>query len=145
MKRKEHIDMIRGILIILVVLGHFGEGVLHHIIFLFHMPLFLILSGYLYKREKLLDSNYILKKINDLMLPYICYMLIDFILIRRDISFRTFCHMLWGGRAITGIYWYVTCFLFSIIILALLLKKFSDKTVKWLIFIGGGYQFLSRT
>ena len=59
MERDDNIDIIRGILIVLVVLGHYGEGLLHDVIFLFHMPVFLILSGYLFKRDKLLDSEYI--------------------------------------------------------------------------------------
>ena len=64
MERDDNIDIIRGILIVLVVLGHYGEGLLHDVIFLFHMPVFLILSGYLFKRDKLLDSEYILKKVS---------------------------------------------------------------------------------
>lgn len=48
--RNDKVDILRGLLIILVVMGHFNNGIVHDIIFLFHMPLFFVLSGYLLKR-----------------------------------------------------------------------------------------------
>lgn len=59
MVRNKKLDMVKGILILLVVLGHGKEGIIHDIIFLFHMPLFLILSGFFLSREKLLNIKYI--------------------------------------------------------------------------------------
>lgn len=44
-ERKDYVDLYRGILIILVVLGHYKGDLLHDVIFLFHMPLFFMLSG----------------------------------------------------------------------------------------------------
>lgn len=40
-KRDIKIDMIKGLLIVSVVVGHYDTSVLHDIIFLFHMPIFL--------------------------------------------------------------------------------------------------------
>jgi fucose 4-O-acetylase-like acetyltransferase len=63
MKRNELLDIIKGISIILVVFGHciqFGNGInflnsniffddiFFKIIYSFHMPLFMIISGYFY-------------------------------------------------------------------------------------------------
>ena len=51
-KRIEWIDIAKGIGIILVVIGHISQiEVLNDIIYSFHMPLFFIISGYLYKRK----------------------------------------------------------------------------------------------
>lgn len=40
-KRSEAIDVLKGSLIVLVVIGHAKNGIVHDVIFLFHMPAFL--------------------------------------------------------------------------------------------------------
>lgn len=137
--RSQNIDILRGLLIILVVIGHFNNGIAHDIIFLFHMPLFFIISGYLLKREHLTEKNYILNKSKSLMIPYAVYLLIDLFIVRRDCSMNSIVHALWGGRAVQGVYWYVTCFLFTLFLLSIMIKYLSDATVKALILMGGGY------
>ena len=52
-KRELWIDMARGIGIILVFLGHSTGNPLIWLIYGFHMPLFFILSGFLYRSEKM--------------------------------------------------------------------------------------------
>ena len=52
MSRNKIIDVFRGILILMVVLGHSGCTSLHDIVFLFHMPLFFVLSGFLIKKDR---------------------------------------------------------------------------------------------
>lgn len=122
----------------MVVIGHFNNGIAHDIIFLFHMPLFFIISGYLLKREHLTEKNYILNKSKSLMIPYAVYLLIDLFIVRRDCSMNSIVHALWGGRAVQGVYWYVTCFLFTLFLLSIMIKYLSDATVKALILMGGG-------
>lgn len=64
MKRDESIDTVKGLLMILVVLGHvigsFQEYQLNiflrNFIYMFHMPLFIFLSGYFNKIEKTKSS-----------------------------------------------------------------------------------------
>lgn len=66
-KRDIQIDNIKGLLIFLVVLGHilslefrqsnFASAVLYSVIYSFHMPCFVFLSGYLVK-NKLASNNY---------------------------------------------------------------------------------------
>lgn len=52
--RNPYWDTLKGILIVLVVLGHtgtaLGEKILS-VIYSFHMPLFLFISGYFSKRD----------------------------------------------------------------------------------------------
>lgn len=51
--RESYVDVVRGLAIILVVLGHLGIPFpMHSFIYGFHMPLFFILSGYLYSSSK---------------------------------------------------------------------------------------------
>ena len=65
-------------------------------------------------------------------------MVIDFVLIRREISAEIVFRMLYGGRAISGVYWYITCFLFTLFALGFLINHCSEKTVKRLILAGEG-------
>lgn len=137
-KRKQAVDIAKGILIILVVVAHAKKGMLHNVTFMFHMPLFFMISGLLMSREKLLKNDYVAGKIKSLMLPYGTYLVLDLILVRKTISVHDLMYAIWGGRAVTGVYWYITCFLFTLLLLSILLKKFSDNMVKPIILIGGG-------
>ena len=110
-----------------------------YIIFLFHMPLFLVLSGLLLNRTKLVaEKSYLIGKTKSLLLPYMIYLTIDTFFIQRQWSIESLVEVIWGGRAIGGVYWYITCYLFTIFIFAILLRKFPDRMVKGLILVGGG-------
>lgn len=53
MQRYEYIDIAKGIGILLVVWAHILlVGVSHRVIYAFHMPLFFMISGMLFRREK---------------------------------------------------------------------------------------------
>ena len=97
-----------------------------------------MVSGVLVDSDKLVSKGYICKKILRLMIPYTTYLFLDMLLIRKDYSI----YMLWGGRAIPGVYWYITCYLFALYILSLSLKIFSERTVKSIILVGGGIAIL---
>lgn len=82
-KECNYIDLARVIGIYLVVLGHFPylpEDVIHkNMIYAFHMPLFFVISGLLYKQMPLsIDS--IKKDIISLVIPFIIYNAVFFIL-----------------------------------------------------------------
>lgn len=69
MNRDPYLDNLKGVLIFLVVLGHLIEpirsfdlsaAVLYKFIYIFHMPLFVIIAGYLSKREnKIREIHYL--------------------------------------------------------------------------------------
>lgn len=128
-------DIIRGIIIVFAVIGHSGESVLHDIIFLFHMPLFFVFPGFLLEGNR--GKEYLTYKAKRLLIPYVGYLLVDFLLVRRDYSMNSLIHAFYGGRAFSGVYWYITCFLFTLAIFSLLLKLYPDKKVKRFILIGG--------
>ena len=136
-ERDSNIDILRGLLIFLVVLGHSKADILHEIIFLFHMPLFFILSGYFLQKEKLLAKRYLTNKAITLLIPYSIYLLLDLLLIRRDYSTGSLVRIVYGGRSISGVYWYITCFLFALVIFSFYQKYFSDIVAKCLILSGG--------
>lgn len=82
----KRIDRIKGLLIILVVAGHFGQTIANTLqarwllpaqatillIYTFHMPAFLFLSGYLTKDVERSRS----RSVGSLLLPYFTYQLI---------------------------------------------------------------------
>ncbi len=72
--RNIQMDIIRGIGMILIVLAHTGSP-FDHFVYLFHLALFFILSGYFFKVDNVKDGNslkiFIKKRIKRLYLPYI--------------------------------------------------------------------------
>lgn len=64
-------DMMKGIGIILVIIGHLahGFGWLVPAIYTFHMPLFFILSGYFYKEKKITELLH--RDFRSLLVPYL--------------------------------------------------------------------------
>lgn len=128
-RRDKNVDTVKGLLIILVVTAHFQRDIIHDMIFLFHMPLFFILSGIFLQKEKLISKGYLKNKAVSLLIPYCIYLLFDLFFIQRDYSIGSIVRAVWGGRSISGAYWYITCFLFTLFVLGFLLNHFSEKTV----------------
>lgn len=76
MTRNKTYDVLKGLLIILVVMGHtqfFG----HDFVFLFHMGCFFIISGYFFDFKKVENKkeliDYIKRKIKGLYIPFVLY------------------------------------------------------------------------
>ncbi|MEG0019892.1 MAG: acyltransferase family protein, partial [Oscillospiraceae bacterium] len=72
-KRDLSMDIVKGIGIILMVVGH-SKSPFTAFIYSFHMPLFFIVSGYLFniKYSESLKSSfgYMIKKLKELYIPY---------------------------------------------------------------------------
>lgn len=72
-QRFDHIDIAKGIGILMVIVGHCGSlpSILSRFIFSVHMPLFFILSGYFYvPRPEIGERLFIKKNAKNLLLPY---------------------------------------------------------------------------
>ncbi len=107
MKRNAYLDNLKFILIFFVVLGHFANlnrmttvfGILNNIIYSFHMPLFVFVSGYLSKNI----DNYRRKEISQVLYAY-------FVLEALNIVFTKLTPFGQGGYNIfipTGQNWYL--------------------------------------
>lgn len=74
-QRNEIFDIIRGIAIILVVIGHSGcPNYVRNLIYLFHMPVFYFISGYFFYRNKEIKIiPFIKRKLKTLYLPFLVY------------------------------------------------------------------------
>ncbi len=78
-KRNLTVDILRGIGILLMVFNHVRFGhYSHYIIHSFHMPLFMILSGYMY--QPVSYSVFFKKKTKSLLKPYFFWALLFFVL-----------------------------------------------------------------
>ena len=81
MKRNIALDITKGIAILLVIIGHCGSipyMPIRHLIFTFHMPLFFLISGYLYKKRGVGET--LKKDIIHLGVPYVatCFVILLF-------------------------------------------------------------------
>lgn len=81
-KRLDYLDMVKGVGIILVVIGHSGYVSDHMLTWLvsFHMPLFFIVSGILFaykESEKTTFFPYLKRRFCGMMLPYFWFSLIN--------------------------------------------------------------------
>lgn len=78
-QRVHYIDIARGIAIILMIIGHTLElGLTRKIIFSFHMPLFIIISGMFFKKRKIKEELTHLNK--KLIIPYVITIIITYML-----------------------------------------------------------------
>lgn len=72
--RDEQMDILRGLGIVFVVLGHTVSPI-NHFIYLFHIIIFFIISGYFFKDDNIKDEKslkkFMLKKVKRLYIPYI--------------------------------------------------------------------------
>ena len=71
MQRNATLDILKAIGIILVIIGHNSYGLLFQYIYSFHMPMFFILGGFLYKERDVLQS--LVLDFKHLLLPYWVY------------------------------------------------------------------------
>lgn len=71
--RNQVVDILRGIGILCVVIGHCYflayDSLELAVIYSFHMPLFILVSGYLFK-EAPLSKEFVSKKIESILVPY---------------------------------------------------------------------------
>lgn len=135
MNRFHYVDISKGIVIILMVLGH--SSIPHWLsnwIWSFHMPFFFFISGMMtsWKRE---NAFFFKTKTKSLMLPFVVYSIVNLILIggskEGNNTIGTYIINVaqngWGGVAL----WFI-----PILWIALLISKMIINSKKeWLIFI----------
>lgn len=74
MDRNPLLDIVKGIGILLVVYGHSKIEFGHYMIYMFHMPLFFLVSGYLHKEREI--KSLLLVKTRSLIKSYIVFFII---------------------------------------------------------------------
>lgn len=67
-ERDETFDVLKGLAILLVIIGHCEIGALHSFIYSFHVPLFFFVSGYFLKQRPVRDE--VRLNFKRLIIPY---------------------------------------------------------------------------
>lgn len=121
-RHRSDIDVAKGIGILAVVIGHVFTGPIVPAIFLWHMPLFFFISGYLLSPRQNV-TRYLVSKAKSLLIPYASFLLLlslPFLLKTALSDHRGFwllvSNMLYGGSRLTswfGVFWFVTCLFFT--------------------------------
>ncbi|WP_179348065.1 acyltransferase family protein [Winogradskyella pacifica] len=135
------IDILKGILIIFVILGHSNFKYTHQI-YWFHMPAFFLISGFLFnlKNASLGVFVFLKKKTIALMVPYIAFLfsflIITFLFIDDSIlNVEYFFKLIFGGKLLInqyGVFWFITSLLFTIYLFTFLYLKIKNKKVLFL-------------
>ena len=139
--RIEYIDMVRGICIIYMILGHIGfpSPYFDHYIHAFHMPMFFLISGILFKADcELGIFEYIKKMIKKVIIPYLFWAFI-FLIIDNKTCLGTFFGIRSGlyyifttnnvKVPIAGALWFLTSFFFCNSLFYILFRKIRNKTI----------------
>lgn len=143
-KRIQWLDILRGLATVLVVIGHSEVGTFSKYIYWFHMPLFFVLSGLLFKSVKNTAEVklFIKERTYRLLIPYFSYLIFVFVFFQLPILFFQgfdFLHicthflivLFIGGRTaggLFGVYWFFTCLLMTQIIFAVI--QINIKSIK---------------
>ncbi len=133
-RRNPNLDLVKGALILLVIIGHLLPGTIRdsfprYMIYGFHMPLFFAVCGYLIKREKLQyssASDLIKKYVPRVVIPWLIAVQIYFVL-ENITSPESFTLENYINAYLCPYYhlWFVIAFLVFIILTRLLIKAGS--------------------
>lgn len=141
--RDNTFDIIKGIGILLVIIGHLahGYGVLIPIIYTFHMPLFFIVSGYFYKEKGV--KELFKRDFRVLIIPYLIVSLILIFygcvmyIIKHDIQKLLFWtdSFLYAGIKDVGPLWFLLAMFWCRMYYNILYKFISRISKKPLLFL----------
>jgi len=134
-KRERWLDIAKGIGIILVLIDH-SQSFMSDYVSWFHLSIFFVLSGYLFKPLSNWKEfkGWAVKRTLSLMIPYISFMaiitfyryVVEIVNGNHSISWfiKDIARNIFGGRFIGGFYapfWFITCLLVTQITFALVL------------------------
>ncbi|MFA1510026.1 acyltransferase family protein [Priestia aryabhattai] len=132
-QEKKWINVAKGILIVFVVIGHSDYGISKYV-YWFHMPVFIILSGYLFNNAYNL-KELISKRSKRMLIPYFSFALLTLIIIQLQ-SYNLneiplyIENILRGGRSLGyyyGVYWYITMILLITITFTIMIKNIKNR------------------
>lgn len=123
-KRIIELDIARAILIVLVVIGHYNNSIVHTIIYWFHMPAFFFLTGYTIEKTKgKVELKHILYK---QYIPFFFYAIVIVCIFQRNNLFLGLLKIIWGGRLLPGVFWFTNCYIIATWLFQEILGKVHD-------------------
>ncbi len=151
------VSIAKGICIILMVVGHSGcPDWLGRFIYLFHMPVFFFVSGYLFKEKYLIETkNFVIRRIKTLWWPFVKWSLI-FLVLHNCLTWCGIYNVAYswadagrkvlqiftmtGSEQLLGGFWFLKELLYASVLSCLLIRVLGSKNV---IPITGGVLILS--
>ncbi|MDY4970172.1 MAG: acyltransferase family protein [Lachnospiraceae bacterium] len=140
-ERIEYLDVLRGIAIILMLMGHIGFGYgFDKYIHIFHMPIWFFLSGYFFKVNELDHFGKLVRKYEkSLLVPYVVWGVIQYPLwiflskSSEDNILEPLKNLFFINTnllmPIAGALWFLTCLFFAQVIFAGLLRVIKNDLV----------------
>lgn len=120
-QRESWLDITKTMFIILIVVFHSGETLLHDYIYWFLGPAFFVLSGYVFKPVKDWSEfgSWLKSRAVRLLIPYTTFLIL---ITLAKYALKYFTHnltaswvkadlinLLIGGRFLPGVFWFITC------------------------------------
>ena len=140
MIRKFEFDILKGILIIFVVIGHLlnGDSFFHRVIYWFHMPVFFMITGILstWGRD---NVEFVKKRTLAYVVPYFSWCILLFLLFWIENPLKYMARILYGGAMNTTSYTYQFWFVCALFVSSLVLNATYCKFRNWLYGILVGY------
>lgn len=144
--RNVSLDVAKGVGIILVVICHLKLSFMTTYIYWFHMPLFFIISGYLFKKPDKKDDLLLVlfSKTCRYLIPYFSFYFLILIVLRLDTHLRPLITsedvklLLRGGVNLVGAFgpfWFITVLYFTQIIFLLITRCLNTKVVTVLLIL----------
>lgn len=138
------IDVLKGIGILSVVAGHIFPLSLSKYLYIFHMPLFFFIGGFLYKPTD--DSKeFLSRKSFQLLVPYVTFLLLIYvpceiseIIQGKETMLQGIARPLLGGRYLVGwcaVFWYITCFFLVQQVMNILMNTLKENVVALLMLL----------
>ena len=133
-------DALKGTAILLMIINHVsldGGILIGKFIGVFHMPLFFIVSGYLYKRRELKETTK--RNTTKILLPYLLTCIVIWLIMwlaKGDLGWGW--SILWGNsrpfNSITGVgpLWFLTAFFWTMIYANMVLR-IPSKFYRWIL------------
>lgn len=147
MKRINSLDILRAFGIIFMILGHIitFSGKFDRYIHTFHMPLFFVISGYLYKDKRRTPIyKLVLYKVKRFLLPYVTFAVINYVMwlliVRIEQKWyepliRLFTYNT-SGLPISGALWFLTALFWTEVSYLVIDRVFSKAWLRRIIVFG---------
>lgn len=139
-KRDSLYDIVKGLGIILVVWGHSGIVYGHYIIYMFHMPLFMFVSGALHKQRPV--STIWSDKVKTMLIIYVKYYLITFILDILIFGYDNVSMSILNPSQSSGPLWYILSLIWVYLMYSVIYNLANQKYTMCIVGILSSISFL---